>query len=267
MKGQEVIRIENLGTHFMGRWVHRGLNLSIKSNRIIAIAGPSGCGKTTLLREILLLQPINEGKIHLLGECISGAHVSEQQIRFFACQMGMMFQQSALFSSLTVLENVMFPFMEYSDFKKETIVELARLKLTLVGFPEEVFYLQPSELSGGMKKRVALARALALDPKILLLDEPSAGLDPKSAYELDQLIRQLQESLKLTVVMVTHDLDTIWGIVDEVIYLGGGKVVAHDTVGKVAARHEPADLNDFFNSPRGQAARQYYEKQEKHHAK
>ena len=211
-----VIQLEDVATRFGDNWVHDGLSLSISSNRIVALVGPSGCGKTTLLREVLLLQPIERGHIYLSGQKFSSGELTDKQIRWFACRTGMMFQHGALFSAMTVLENVMFPLMEYSDFSKQTMQQLAALKLSMVGLEPEAFSLMPSSLSGGMRKRVALARALALDPEVLLLDEPSAGLDPKSAFELDQLILQLKESLGLTIVMVTHDLDTIWGIVDEV---------------------------------------------------
>ena len=269
LQPEPIIHIEKLGTNFDGRWVHRHLDLSIEPNRIVSLIGASGCGKTTLLREILLLQPIDEGKIYLMGECISSVDVSENQRRRFACQMGMMFQHGALFSAMTVLENVMFPLMEYTDFERSTIGEIARLKIAMTGLSVgEVAHLYPSALSGGMRKRVALARALALDPKILMLDEPSAGLDPKGACELDILIKTLQQSLGLTVIMITHDLDTIWGIVDEVIYLDEQKVVLHDSVAVAAEQRDIKGLASFFNSPRGQAASYYRDvlKQEMNHA-
>ena len=266
---EPIIRVEQLGTNFDGRWVHRNLDLSIESNRIVSLIGASGCGKTTLLREILLLQPISEGKIYLMGECISGVDVSENQRRQFACHMGMMFQHGALFSAMTVLENVMFPLIEYTDFDRTTIQEIARLKIAMTGLvASDVVDLYPAALSGGMRKRVALARALALDPKILMLDEPSAGLDPKGASELDVLIKTLQTSLGLTVIMITHDLDTIWGIVDEVIYLDEQKVVFHDNVDMAAEQKKVSGLAAFFNSPRGRAASYYRDvlKQEMSHA-
>ncbi len=259
-QAEPIVRIENLGTNFAGRWIHRHLDLAIEPNRIVSLIGASGCGKTTLLREILLLQPISEGKIYLMGDCISGVNISENQRRQFACHMGMMFQQGALFSAMTVLENVMFPLMEYTDFDRATIREIARLKIAMTGLVAgDVADLYPSALSGGMRKRVALARALALDPKILMLDEPSAGLDPKGAYELDVLIKTLQESLGLTVIMITHDLDTIWGIVDEVVYLDEKKVVLHASVNVAAKQKKIAGLASFFNSPRGRAASYYRE--------
>jgi len=264
-----IIRIEKLGTSFDSCWVHHDLDLSIASNRIVALIGASGCGKTTLLREILLLQPISDGKIYFMGECISGIDVSENQRRRFACQMGMLFQHGALFSAMTVLENVMFPLLEYTDFDRETLREIASLKITMTGLvASEVANLYPAALSGGMRKRVALARALALDPKILMLDEPSSGLDPKGAYELDMLIQTLQKSLDLTVIMITHDLDTIWGIVDEVVYLDEKKVVFHDSVDVAAKQKKVTGLSDFFHSPRGRAASYYREalKQEMSHA-
>ncbi|WP_108652442.1 ABC transporter ATP-binding protein [Dongshaea marina] len=253
-QNEVIIRVEGLGTCFDDLWVHKNLDLEIRERRIIAIIGDSGCGKTTLIREILMLQQVTEGGIYLYGEQIAGIPLSELQIKKFTSHMGMMFQQGALFSSLTVLENVMFPLSEYTNFDNRHIENIAKLKLKMVGLSESSFAKMPAELSGGMLKRTALARTLALDPKIIFLDEPSAGLDPQGAYELDQLIKGLQESLDLTVIIITHDLDTIWGIVDEVVYLGQKRVLVHSSVEDAAKETRYKTLYDFFNGPRGKAA-------------
>ncbi|TNF66985.1 MAG: ATP-binding cassette domain-containing protein [Gammaproteobacteria bacterium] len=246
-----IIKVHNLGTRFNTHWVHKGLNLEILPNRIIAIIGDSGAGKTTLMRQILMLEEIAEGSIYLMGECVTEVAPGSKESKLMASKMGMMFQKGALFSSLTVLENIMYPLQEYTDFSYHTLEEIAKVKLNLVGLPKSAFNLFPADLSGGMIKRTALARAIALDPEVIFLDEPSAGLDPNSAHELDILIKELQESLSLTVIMVTHDLDTLWHIVDEVVYLGNRKVLLHDTIANAAENKEHEALYNYFNGPRG----------------
>ncbi|MFT6834163.1 MAG: phospholipid/cholesterol/gamma-HCH transport system ATP-binding protein [Francisellaceae bacterium] len=246
-----IIQVKNLGTKFGTDWVHKNLDLDIYSNRIISIIGDSGCGKTTLVREILLLQEITEGEIYLMGNKICDAKGQCKNSKLYASKMGMMFQQGALFSNLTCLENVMFPLLEFTDYSQSTIADIARLKLSLAGLSELAHNKYPSELSGGMLKRTALARTIALDPEIIFLDEPSAGLDPEGAHELDCLIESLQSFLGITVIMITHDLDTIWKIADEIIYLGNKKVLAHDSVINAAKNTEIPGLNRFFNGPRG----------------
>ncbi len=253
-----VIEIKNLGTCFNGDWVHRNLNLTIYPNRIITIIGASGCGKTTLIREILMLQPINEGEIYIAGEKVTSYDVENPITKLKLSKVGMMFQHGALFSSLTVLENVMFPLMEYTDFSLNTIKDIAVLKLKLTGLPETAYHLQPKEISGGMLKRVALARTLALDPKIIFLDEPTAGLDPNSADGFDNLILSLQQQLNLTVIMITHDLDSIWNISDEIVYLGNKQVLFHDTVKNAANSKEIPELYNYFNGARGKVTKAFY---------
>jgi phospholipid/cholesterol/gamma-HCH transport system ATP-binding protein len=253
-----IIEVKNLGICFDGVWVHKHLNLTIYPNRIITIIGASGCGKTTLVREILMLQPITEGEIYLNGEKISNYNIEDVATKTVLSQVGMMFQQSALFSSLTALENVMFPLIEYTDFSKDMIAEIAHLKLRLTGLPDDAHNRYPKEISGGMLKRVALARTLALDPAVIFLDEPSAGLDPNSASGFDELISDLQQQLGLTVILVTHDLESMWSISDEIVYMGNKKVLFHDTIAKAATDKVIPELYEYFNGPRGQVAKAFY---------
>ncbi|MBP9742503.1 MAG: ATP-binding cassette domain-containing protein [Burkholderiales bacterium] len=250
-----IIEVKNLGTYFSGLWVHKDLNLTIYPNRVITIIGASGCGKTTLVREILMLQSITEGEILLGGEEISQYNIDDANTKLLLSQVGMMFQQGALFSSMTIIENVMFPLQEYTDFSKSTIVEMAILKLKLTGLAESAYFKYPKEISPGMQKRVALARTLALDPKVIFLDEPTAGLDPNSASDFDVLISTLQQQLRLTIIMITHDLDSIWSISDEIVYLGEKRVLFHNTVAKAAECKEIPELYNYFNGPRGKLAR------------
>ena len=255
-----IIEIKKLGTCFDGVWVHKNLNLTIYPNRIITIIGASGCGKTTLVREILMLQPITEGEIYLNGEKISNYDIEDVKTKTVLSQVGMMFQQSALFSSLTALENVMFPLMEYTDFSEDVITEIAHLKLRLTGLPDNAHNRYPTEISGGMLKRVALARTLALDPAVIFLDEPCAGLDPNSASGFDELISDLQQQLGLTVILVTHDLESMWSISDEVVYLGNKKVLLHDTITNAANDKSIPELYEYFNGPRGKVVKAFYVK-------
>jgi phospholipid/cholesterol/gamma-HCH transport system ATP-binding protein len=255
---QPIIEIKNLGTQFGDVWVHKNLNLTIYPNRIINIIGASGSGKTTLVHEILMLQPIAEGEIFLAGQKISNYNIEDTETKNVLSQVGMMFQHCALFSSLTVLENVMFPLVEYTNFSKDMIREIARIKLRLTGLPEKAHNRYPGEMSGGMLKRVALARTLALDPKVVFLDEPTAGLDPNSANGFDELIFDLQQRLNLTVILITHDLDTIWSIADEIVYLGEKKVLLHDTVANAANTKSVPELYEYFNGTRGMITKEFY---------
>ncbi len=256
-----IIEVKGLGTNFDGEWVHKNLDLTIMPNRIVTIIGASGSGKTTLIREILMLQPITEGEIYLMQEKISSYDLENPYTKRILSQMGMMFQQGALFSSQTVLENVMFPMLEYTDFPYQTVRELAFLKLKLTGLKEVAYNKYPKEISPGMLKRVALARTLALDPKVVFLDEPTAGLDPNSAAGFDELIISLQEQLKLTVIMITHDLDSIWHTSDEIVYLGQKRVLLHDSVQNAANHPGIADLYEYFNGTRGKITKAYYSQQ------
>lgn len=257
-KPAPIIEIKNLGTCFDDVWVHKNLNLTIYPNRIVNIIGASGSGKTTLVHEILMLQPITEGEIYFAGRKISNFNIEDAATKEILSQVGMMFQHCALFSSLSVLENVMFPLVEYTNFSKDTIKEIAHIKLRLTGLPDSAHNQYPKEMSGGMLKRVALARTLALDPKVVFLDEPTAGLDPNSASGFDELISDLQHRLNLTVVLITHDLDTIWNIADEIVYLGDKKVLFHDTVVKAANAKSIPQLYEYFNGTRGQITKAFH---------
>lgn len=244
---ENVIEVIDLKNYLGEKWVHDGLNLTVKKGEIVAIIGASGCGKTTLLQCILMLRQQTSGTVKLFG--VDTLHCSDSEKILLRQRLGVMFQSSALFSSLTVLQNVLYPLREYSGLPYSQQQEIARLKLAMVGLEMDAAIKFPSELSGGMKKRVAAARALALDPELLFLDEPTAGLDPKSAGELDELILHLRESLGITIVMVTHDLDTLWRVPDRVFYLGDGKVLAATNVQDMMKQSHPL-IQAYFSGPR-----------------
>lgn len=253
-----IIEVKKLGTNFNGEWIHKDLDLTIYPNRIVTIIGASGCGKTTLVREIMMLQPISRGEIYLLDEKISSYNLEDPYTKRFLSQMSMMFQQGALFNSATIIENVMFPLLEYTDFSYATVKEIAYQKLRLTGLNEMSYNKYPREISPGMQKRAALARTLALDPHVLFLDEPTAGLDPNSSASFDELMLNLQEQLGFTVIMITHDLDSIWRTSDEIVYLSNKKVTLHDSVKNAANREDLPDLYEYFNGERGRVTKAYY---------
>ncbi len=243
----KIIEIQHVKNYLGGHWVHEDLNLDIFRNEIIAIIGSSGCGKTTLLNSILMLRAFSGGVIKVFG--VNIANCSDREANLVRQRWGVMFQSGALFSSLCVLENVMFPMQEFSRLNNEQQKELALLKLALAGLELEAAIKYPSELSGGMKKRAALARAIALDPELVFLDEPTAGLDPKSAGELDNLVLHLRESLGLTFVMVTHDLDTLWKVPDRVVFMGEGKILAAEPMATLVKNEHPL-IQNYFKSAR-----------------
>jgi phospholipid/cholesterol/gamma-HCH transport system ATP-binding protein len=240
-----VLQAEGVRTKLGGQWLHEGVEFEVGRGEVVALIGGSGTGKTVLLRECIGLQRPTGGAIRVFGEDIwrlTGRQVNQVRQRF-----GVLFQEGALFSSLTVAQNVAVPLLEHSRLPRRLRDEVVALKIRMAGLPSDAAGKRPSELSGGMKKRAALARALALEPELLFLDEPTSGLDPISAREFDRLVRVLSDSLGLTVLLTTHDLDMLWGMVDRVIVLHGGKVIADGPVAEVAAvEHEW--IRSYFSS-------------------
>lgn len=218
-----MVNVTNLSTSFGNNVVHDDISLEIKQGEIYGILGGSGSGKTTLLRQMILLDSIQKGEITLFGNNIKKLNFKE--LDYIKRNWGVLFQFGALFSSLNVIENIGILLKENSKLPQELIDDIAYTKLKMVGLDKKVGTLYPEELSGGMKKRVALARALALDPKILFLDEPTSGLDPASAKGFDQLIVKLRDMLDLTVVVITHDLNTIKNVLDKFSILSNGKII------------------------------------------
>lgn len=226
-----IIEVKNVRTIFDERIVHDGLNLEIKQGEIYGLLGPSGCGKTTLLREMVLLQKFHGGEINILGHNLS--HIGYDEAQSLRREWGVLFQAGALFSSLTIAENVALGLVEYSDLSKKMIAEIVAFKINLVGLKPTDAHLYPSQISGGMKKKAALARALALDPKLLFLDEPTSGLDPISAREFDALILKLRELLGLSIVMVSHDLRSIYDTLDRIAVIDNKQIVYEGNLDKI----------------------------------
>ncbi len=239
------VSVKNVVTAFGSHVVHDGVSFEIKKGEIFGILGGSGSGKTVLVREMLMLNSPKEGQIHVLDYPVHNMdEKSKQKLRM---EWGVLFQFGALYSSLNVLENVMLPLQEYTDLPSLFIADIARMKLRMVGLEDSVVHKVPSELSGGMKKRVGLARALALDPKILFLDEPTSGLDPASSRAFDDLIVSLRDLLGITVVMVTHDKDTIANVLDRFVIIGDKKVKACGDF-KTLMREQPQMMKHFLES-------------------
>jgi phospholipid/cholesterol/gamma-HCH transport system ATP-binding protein len=243
-----VLQADGLRTRLGGQWLHDGVGFQVGRGEVVALIGGSGTGKTVLLRECIgLLRPTG-GSIRLFGEDIW--KLTDRQLDRVRRRFGVLFQEGALFSSLTVAQNVAAPLLEHDRLPRRLRGEVVALKIGMAGLPPDAAGKRPSELSGGMKKRAALARALALEPELLFLDEPTSGLDPISAREFDRLLRVLCDSLGLTVLLTTHDLDTLWGMVDRVIVLHGGKVIADGPVPEVAAS-EHEWIRSYFSSREG----------------
>lgn len=248
--GDVVIQVRGLVNKFGTHVVHDHLDLDVKRGEVLAIVGGSGSGKSVLLRSIIGLHRPSEGSIKVFGEEV--LDLDGAALRALDLRWGVLFQDGALFSSQTVAENIEVPMREYLHMPQALMDEIASLKLSMVGLPEDTAKKYPSELSGGMRKRAGLARALALDPELLFLDEPTAGLDPISASQFDQLLRDLQKSLHLTVVMITHDIDTLRATTDRV----GVLVDKRLTIGPLEeVRRNPHPwIQEYFAGARGRAA-------------
>jgi phospholipid/cholesterol/gamma-HCH transport system ATP-binding protein len=240
---QPVLAVDSVVTRFGAQQVHDGVSFSVARGEVVALIGGSGSGKSVLLKEIIgLLRPA-AGRIELLGTDVWRCSVGE--LNALRRRFGVLFQDGALFSSLTVAENVAVPFRESTDLPADLVAPLVGFKLALVGLGPDACTKSPAQLSGGMRKRVALARALALEPEILFLDEPTSGLDPVGAREFDRLVRVLADSLGLTVFVVTHDLDMLASIAGRVIALSAGRVIADGPLDAVRHAHDPW-LRDYF---------------------
>jgi phospholipid/cholesterol/gamma-HCH transport system ATP-binding protein len=237
-----VVIAKDIVTKFGKNIVHDSISFEIKEGEIFGLLGGSGSGKTTLLREMILLQKYSAGKLFILEKDIK--NLNEKEENELRSRWGVLFQFGALFSSLSVLENISIALKEYTTLSKSAIKKAALMKLKMVGLPESSAYLYPSELSGGMKKRVGLARALIRDPKLLFLDEPTSGLDPKSARDFDELIVTLRDTLGITVIMVTHDKDTISSVLDRFIILGNAKIQFYGSIEALRASLNES-LRDF----------------------
>ena len=253
MAAEPVIRVRGLVNRFGAQLVHDGLDLDVLPGEIIGIVGGSGSGKSVLMRSIIGLRTPDAGQIDVLGvDARSSEPADRLQIER---NTGVLFQDGALFSSLTVGENVQVPLKEHHPELPDSLrYELALLKVKLAGLPADAIDKLPSQLSGGMRKRAGLARALALDPPLLFLDEPTAGLDPIGAAAFDRLIRTLQQALGLTVFLITHDLDTLYAICDRVAVLADRRILAVAPVTELERLEHPW-VQDYFNGPRGRAAR------------
>ncbi|APX67138.1 ABC transporter ATP-binding protein [Sphingomonas sp. gentR] len=249
---EHLIQVRGLRNSFGEQVIHDGLDLDVRKGEILGVVGGSGTGKSVLMRTIIGLQTPDEGEITVFGEPTIGREATEAvDVRK---RWGVLFQGGALFSTLTVAENVAVPLREfYRDVPPALMDEIASYKVVMTGLPADAGPKYPAELSGGMKKRAGLARALALDPELLFLDEPTAGLDPIGAAAFDQLIASLQKTLGLTVFLITHDLDTLYAICDRVAVLADKKVIAVGTIDELIALDHPW-IEEYFKGPRGRAA-------------
>jgi phospholipid/cholesterol/gamma-HCH transport system ATP-binding protein len=242
---EPIIEIKGLKNYLGNQWVHTDVNLKVYPGEILAIIGGSGSGKTTILRSILTLLKPTAGSIYVFGKNI--LKQDEESTNKIKQRWGMLFQHSALFSGMTVLENIMFPMREFTHLKKEFMRKLALLKMLLVGLPKETAIKYPSELSGGMQRRAAAARAIAMDPELLFLDEPTSGLDPLSARQFDDLIVFLKKTLNLTIVMVSHDIESLKRTTDRVAFVGDGRIISVEPLDKLMQNKHPL-IADYFSN-------------------
>ncbi|HEY1235863.1 MAG TPA: ATP-binding cassette domain-containing protein [Candidatus Binatia bacterium] len=248
-----LIKVGHIHTRFGAAVVHDDVSLIVNRDEVFAIAGGNGSGKSVLMREMILLQQPTSGSIEIFGQ--DASTMDEADVAALRRRCGVLFQHGALFSSLTVTENVAVPLREHTQLSRRLIEELALLKIASTGFPMASVTKYPNELSGGMRRRAALARAMALDPELLFLDEPTSGLDPISAAGFDELVQQLREWFRLTIVIITHDLDSLWRIADRVAILGNGKVLGMGSMSDLSRSTDPL-IHEYFYGPRGRAARE-----------
>lgn len=248
---QPLVQLRNIHTAFEAQSIHEGLNLDVYQGERLAIVGGSGSGKSLLLSEIALLREPQAGEIRLFNQ--NPRLLNEKQLLQLRKKMGMMFQQGALFSSLTLLENILLPLREHQRLPASLLQELAMLKLRLTGLPSHAANKYPQELSGGMLKRAAVARALALDPNLLLLDEPTAGLDPASASAFDDMLLELHATMDLTLILVTHDLDSMWRVTDQVAFLGQKQLLCKAPI-EILVQQDHPEIRHYFANTRATGA-------------
>lgn len=245
------IEVKGLMSQYGDNLIHKDLDLTVMHGEVIGVVGGSGTGKSVLLNTIIGLKSPEAGQIRVFGQDVVNAR--ERDMEAVERRWGVLFQAGALFSNLTVRENVMAPMHEHTSLSKGDMEELAELKIAMAGLPPHAAALKPAELSGGMKKRAGLARALALDPELLFLDEPTAGLDPIGAAAFDELIKDLSDTLGLTVFMITHDLDSLYTICDRIAVLADKRVVAVGPPEELEKSDHPW-IQEYFLGPRGRAA-------------
>ena len=246
-----IIRIKGLRTQFGSAVIHDDLDLEVRQGEVMGIVGGSGTGKSVLLRTIIGLNRPTAGSIEVFGQNLAALKARERAL--YERRWGVLFQDGALFSSLTVAQNIEAPLKEHLHLPQHLLDEIAALKISMVGLPPDAGAKYPSELSGGMRKRAGLARSLALDPELLFLDEPTAGLDPIGAAAFDQLIQRLQRTLGLTVFMVTHDLDSLFAICDRIAVLAEKRVIVVGSMEEMLRQTHPW-IREYFHGPRSRAA-------------
>jgi len=253
--GDVVLEGRHLAMSFGQRLVFKGVNVGVRQGEVLAIVGGSGSGKSTLMRQLALLLTPTYGSVTVFGTEVTDTEVLS--INRLRQRLGIMFQNGALFGDLTVLENVSVPLQEHTELSRSLIEQIAMVKIALAGLEPDAAALYPSQLSGGMRKRAAVARGIALDPAVLFLDEPSSGLDPISADAMDELVLQLKQTLGLSVVLVTHDMDSLWRVADRILLLADGRLAAEGTIHELVESDNQV-ARQFFHSRRGRASGAMY---------